>query len=220
MVGIRRGGNGKGLVRAARKGWRHRIPGYSAEQAEGQITALVVDGEPTDTAKKGDRVSLIANQSPFYGESGGQIGDTGVITVPDKGRVRVTDTQKKLGDMTVHVGTVEEGEIAVGDMASLAVNGTRRDAIRANHSATHLLHAALRRTLGEHVTQKGSLVAPERLRFDFSHPKALSADEIQRIEDEVNAAIRANVPVTTRLMDPGQRHQGRRHGPVRGEVRR
>ena len=176
--------------------------GYSAELAEGQVTALVVDGAPVETAATGASVALIANQSPFYGESGGQIGDTGVVTVAGKGRVRVTDAQKKLGDMTVHIGTVEEGEIAVGDLASFAVDVARRDAIRANHSATHLMHAALRRTLGDHVTQKGSLVAPDRLRFDISHPKALTADEIREIEDEVNAAIRANAPVTTRLMDP------------------
>lgn len=176
--------------------------GYSATQAEGQVVALVVDGKPVDTAKTGDEVALIANQSPFYGESGGQIGDTGVVTVAGKGRMAVRDTQKKLGDLTVHVGVVEDGEITVGDMASLAVDVARRDAIRANHSATHLLHAALRHALGDHVTQKGSLVSPDRLRFDISHPKALTADEIRSVEDEVNAAIRANAPVTTRLMDP------------------
>lgn len=176
--------------------------GYGATQAEGRIEALVVGGQPVETAKAGDEVALIANQSPFYGESGGQIGDTGIVTVTGKGRVAIRDSQRKLGDLTVHVGVVEEGEVAVGDLAVFAIDMVRRDAIRANHSATHLLHAALRRTLGDHVTQKGSLVAPDRLRFDISHPKALSADEIRAVEDEVNAAVRANAPVTTRLMDP------------------
>ncbi len=176
--------------------------GYGATQAEGRIEALVVGGAPVQVAKAGDEVALIANQSPFYGESGGQSGDTGVVTVTGKGRIAVRDTQKKLGALTVHIGVVEEGEVAVGDLAVFAIDLVRRDAIRANHSATHLLHAALRRTLGDHVTQKGSLVAPERLRFDISHPKALSADEIRTVEDEVNAAIRANAGVTTRLMDP------------------
>ncbi|GAA0601606.1 alanine--tRNA ligase [Caenispirillum bisanense] len=176
--------------------------GYGATQAEGRIEALVVGGAPVQVAKAGDEVALIANQSPFYGESGGQSGDTGIVTVTGKGRIAVRDTQRKLGDLTVHIGVVEEGEVAVGDLAVFAIDLVRRDAIRANHSATHLLHAALRRTLGDHVTQKGSLVAPERLRFDISHPKALSADEIRTVEDEVNAAIRANAGVTTRLMDP------------------
>ncbi|MCA1973248.1 MAG: alanine--tRNA ligase, partial [Caenispirillum sp.] len=176
--------------------------GYGATQAEGRIEALVVGGQPVQAAKAGDEVALIANQSPFYGESGGQIGDTGVVTVTGKGRVAIRDSQRKLGDLTVHIGVVEEGEIAVGDLAVFAIDVVRRDAVRANHSATHLLHAALRRALGDHVTQKGSLVAPDRLRFDISHPKALTADEIRMVEDEVNAAVRANAPVTTRLMDP------------------
>ncbi|SOD89105.1 alanine--tRNA ligase [Caenispirillum bisanense] len=176
--------------------------GYGATQAEGRVEALVVGGQPVQAAKAGDEVALIANQSPFYGESGGQIGDTGVVTVTGKGRVAIRDSQRKLGDLTVHIGVVEEGEIAVGDLAVFAIDVVRRDAVRANHSATHLLHAALRRALGDHVTQKGSLVAPDRLRFDISHPKALTADEIRMVEDEVNAAVRANAPVTTRLMDP------------------
>jgi len=176
--------------------------GYATESAEGQITALVVDGAPVDAATPGTEVALIANQSPFYGESGGQMGDAGVITVADKGRVRVRDTQKKLGDLVVHLGTVEDGPIAVGDEARFDVEGARRSALRAHHSATHLLHEALRRVLGDHVTQKGSLVAPDRLRFDISHPKPLAAGEIAQAESIVNAQIRANEAVTTRLMDP------------------
>jgi len=176
--------------------------GYATESAEGQITAIVVDGAPVDAATPGAEVAVIANQSPFYGESGGQMGDAGVIAVADKGRVRVRDSQKKLGDLTVHIGTVEDGPIAVGDEARFDVEGARRSALRAHHSATHLLHEALRRVLGDHVTQKGSLVAPDRLRFDISHPKPLTAEEIAQAEAIVNAQIRANEAVTTRLMEP------------------
>ncbi|MBB4286184.1 alanine--tRNA ligase [Roseospira goensis] len=176
--------------------------GYATESAEGQIQAIVVDGTPVDAATPGTEVAVIANQSPFYGESGGQMGDTGVIVVPEKGRVRVRDTQKKLGDLIVHRGTVEDGPIAVGDEARFDVDGSRRSALRAHHSATHLLHEALRRVLGDHVTQKGSLVAPDRLRFDISHPKPLTAEEIARVEAIVNSQIRANEAVTTRLMEP------------------
>ncbi|SDD92309.1 alanine--tRNA ligase [Rhodospira trueperi] len=176
--------------------------GYATESAEGQITAIVVDGAPVEAATPGTEVAIIANQSPFYGESGGQMGDTGVISVPEKGRVRVRDTQKKLGDLIVHLGVVENGPISVGDEARFDVDGSRRSALRAHHSATHLLHEALRRVLGEHVTQKGSLVAPDRLRFDISHPKPLSAEEKDRVEAIVNSQIRANEAVTTRLMEP------------------
>ncbi|KAA5606956.1 alanine--tRNA ligase [Roseospira marina] len=176
--------------------------GYATESAEGQITAIVVDGSPVEAATPGTEVAVIANQSPFYGESGGQMGDTGTITVAGKGRVRVRETHKKLGDLTVHRGTVEDGPISVGDEARFDVEGSRRSALRAHHSATHLLHEALRRVLGEHVTQKGSLVAPDRLRFDISHPKPLTAEEVARVEAIVNGQIRANEAVTTRLMDP------------------
>ncbi len=176
--------------------------GYDADQAEGKIVALLVDGRPVDRAAAGTEVALIANQTPFYGESGGQMGDAGVVVVPGKGRMAVTDAQKKLGDLIVHVGKVEEGELAVGDFADLRIDLARRAALRGHHSATHLLHAALRRRLGEHVTQKGSLVAPDRLRFDVSHPKAVSSEEARQVEDEVNDRIRANLPVGTRLMTP------------------
>ena len=156
--------------------------GYDTEQAEGQVRALIVDGKRADSAKTGDVVRLIANQTPFYGESGGQMGDQGVITTAEGGRITVTDTQKMLGALHVHVGKVEEGTVSVGDEAQFTVDGTRRWRLRANHSATHLLHEALRRHLGEHVTQKGSLVAPDRLRFDISHPKAVTPEELAVVD--------------------------------------
>ena len=176
--------------------------GYDTEQAEGQIRALIVDGKRVGTAKAGDVVRLVANQTPFYGESGGQMGDQGVITTAEGARITVTDTQKMLGALHVHVGKVEDGTVNVGDEAQFTVDGTRRRRLRANHSATHLLHEALRRHLGEHVTQKGSLVAPDRLRFDISHPKAVSPEELALVEADVNAQVRANNDVLTRLMDP------------------
>jgi alanyl-tRNA synthetase len=174
--------------------------GYDTDAAEGKIIALIVDGKPVAEAVAGQAVAVIANQTPFYGESGGQLGDAGTIVVPGKGRVAVTDTLKKLGDLIVHFGTVEDGKIAVEDFAELKLDIARRDATRAHHSATHLLHAALRHHLGEHVTQKGSLVGADRLRFDISHPKGLSPEELRAVEAEVNADIRANLPVVTRLM--------------------
>ncbi len=177
--------------------------GYATESAEGRVTALVVDGAPVSEAKQGQKVALIANQSPFYGESGGQVGDTGTILIAGgKAEVEVTETQKKLDAMHVHIGTVTKGTVKVGDEAQFNVAGQRRSAVRGHHSATHLLHAALRRVLGGHVSQKGSLVAAERLRFDISHNKPLSPDEIRAVEDQVNAEVRANEAVTTRLMDP------------------
>lgn len=176
--------------------------GYDTESAEGRIVALIVDGKPVDRADAGTEVALVCNQTPFYGESGGQMGDAGVITGADTARVAVGDTQKKLGDLHVHIGTVESGSIAVGDEVVLEVDHARRSALRANHSVTHLVHEALRRRLGDHVTQKGSLVAAERMRFDIAHPKPISADEIAAVEADVNAQIRANTPVTTRLMEP------------------
>ncbi len=177
--------------------------GYATETAEGRVVALVVNGAPVPEAKEGDKVALIANQTPFYGESGGQVGDHGTITVAGgKTVITVTDTAKKLDDMHVHLGVVTKGTVKVGDEAVFTVDGGRRTAVRGHHSATHLLHAALRRTLGEHVTQKGSMVAPDRLRFDISHTKPLSAAEIRAVEDQVNAEVRANEAVTTRLMAP------------------
>ncbi len=178
--------------------------GYDAEQAEGKIVALIQDGKPVSSAQAGETVAMIVNQTPFYGESGGQMGDAGVITVPGKGRVIVTDAQKKLGDLIIHFGTVEGGAVAVDDAVELAIDIDRRDALRAHPSATHLLHAALRKYLGDHVTQKGSQVGPDKLRFDFAHPKALSPEELRLVEDEVNRQIRANTKATTRLMTPDE----------------
>jgi alanyl-tRNA synthetase len=176
--------------------------GYGAEAGDGKVVALVRDGREVEIAAAGEEVVVLTNQTPFYGESGGQVGDSGTITGADGLRLSVADTAKPLGRLHAHRATVEQGTIRLGDTVHLAVDHERRDAIRANHSATHLLHAALRRRLGDHVTQKGSMVAADRLRFDFSHPKALSDEDIAAIETEVNAEIRANEPVSTRLMTP------------------
>jgi alanyl-tRNA synthetase len=176
--------------------------GYATETAEGKVTALVVDGQPVREAKQGQKIALIANQTPFYGESGGQMGDRGTIVTANKAEIEIADTQKKLDNMHVHIGTVTKGVVAVGDEAQFRVESGHRSAIRGHHSATHLLHAALRRVLGEHVTQKGSMVAHDRLRFDISHNKALAPEEIRVVEDLVNSEIRANEAVTTRLMAP------------------
>jgi len=176
--------------------------GYEIESAEGVVLALVKDGAQVTGVVAGAEAALVLNQTPFYGESGGQIGDNGVITSAEGARFIVADTQKRAGDLIVHLGTVESGALSVGDALILAIDAPRRAALRANHSATHLLHAALRRHLGGHVTQKGSLVAPERLRFDISHPKAISAEERDALEAEVNARIRENSPLVTRLMTP------------------
>jgi alanyl-tRNA synthetase len=178
--------------------------GYSSTSGEGRVAALVRDGAEVASASAGDAVTVLTNQTPFYGESGGQAGDTGAIFTPDGLRIAVGDTAKPLGRLHAHRGRVEAGTIRVGDTVHLEVDVERRDAIRANHSATHLLHAALRHRLGAHVTQKGSLVAADRLRFDFSHPTALSGEDIAAVEAEVNAEIRHNEPVTTRLMSPDE----------------
>ncbi len=177
--------------------------GYTMETADGAIVALVVDGAEVGEAGKGAEVEMIANQTPFYGESGGQQGDAGGLTT-DGAEIVITDTQKKLGDLHIHRGTVSRGTVKVGDVGVFSVENGRRSSLRAHHSATHLLHEALRRRLGDHVTQKGSLVAPDRLRFDISHPSAIEADELREIEREVNARIRLNTPVDTRLMTPGE----------------
>ncbi|NRB02941.1 MAG: alanine--tRNA ligase [Rhodobacteraceae bacterium] len=174
--------------------------GYDTEVAEGQIVALVKDGAQVDQAGVGDQIQLALNQTPFYAESGGQVGDTGVIRT-EAGVARVTDTRKS-ADIFVHVAEVTEGTIAKGAAAELSVDHARRTSIRANHSATHLLHEALRAALGDHVAQRGSLNASDRLRFDFSHSKALNADELARVEAEVNAYIRQNAAVETRIMTP------------------
>jgi alanyl-tRNA synthetase len=176
--------------------------GYAATSGEAQVVALVQDGREVESAKAGDSVTVIVNQTPFYGESGGQMGDAGTIAGADGAVLAVSDTAKPLGRLHAHAATVRSGAIRLGDVVRLDIDTARRDAIRANHSATHLVHAALRNRLGGHVTQKGSLVAPDRLRFDFSHPAALSAEDIAAIEAEVNAQIRANEAVSTRLMSP------------------
>ncbi|MDF1716382.1 MAG: alanine--tRNA ligase [Antarcticimicrobium sp.] len=174
--------------------------GYDTESAEGQIVALVRDGDGVERAKAGETVQIALNQTPFYAESGGQVGDTGVIRT-EGGLARVTDTRKSAG-VFIHFAEVTEGEIARGAAAVLEVDHARRTAIRANHSATHLLHEALRHALGDHVAQRGSLNAADRLRFDFSHAKALSDEELERVEAEVNDYIRQNAPVETRIMTP------------------
>jgi alanyl-tRNA synthetase len=173
--------------------------GYETETAEGVVAALVKDGKEVAALGKGESGVVVVNQTPFYGESGGQVGDTGVMTA-DGVRFRVTDTQKKAGDLFVHTGTVEEGTLKPGAALALELDRARRGAIRQNHSATHLLHEALRQVLGDHVAQKGSLVAPDRLRFDFSHPKPMTAEEIEKVEDIANDFVIQNSPVTTRLM--------------------
>ncbi|MCJ8141897.1 alanine--tRNA ligase [Ancylobacter sp. A5.8] len=174
--------------------------GYETETAEGAVTALVTEGARATTLAAGSRGLVVLNQTPFYGESGGQVGDTGRMTGEDGLSVRVIGTQKKLGDIFVHEVEVETGTLAIGTPLALTVDARRRSAIRGNHSATHLLHEALRRVLGDHVAQKGSLVAPDRLRFDFSHPKPLSEDELERVEDLANRVVLRNEPVVTRLM--------------------
>jgi alanyl-tRNA synthetase len=176
--------------------------GYTSTEGEGRVVAVLKEGAPVAAAQAGDEVVILTNQTPFYGESGGQSGDAGTIATPEGLRITVEDTSKPLGRLHAHHGRVEAGTIRNGDTVHLWVDAERRDRIRANHSATHLLHAALRRRLGDHVTQKGSLVADDRFRFDFSHPKPLSAEDIAAVEGEVNAEIRANEPVTTRLMSP------------------
>ena len=173
--------------------------GYDTEHAEGVVTALIHDGRPVNVLEPGESGIVILNQTPFYGESGGQVGDTGAMLGADV-TIRVLDTQKKLGDVFAHIVDVGPGRVTVGDALELQVDHERRSAVRANHSATHLLHEALRQVLGDHVAQKGSLVAPERLRFDFSHPKPISDEEIARVETIVNRIVRQNDPVVTRLM--------------------
>ncbi len=173
--------------------------GYETESAEGVVAALVKDGAEVDQLKAGDTGAIVMNQTPFYAESGGQVGDTGVIFA-DGIRFRVTETHKKAGDLFVHFGTVEQGAIKLNDALALEVDHGRRSAIRANHSATHLLHEALRQVLGDHIAQKGSLVAPDRLRFDFMHPKPMTPEEVRRVEDIANEVVLENNEVTTRLM--------------------
>jgi alanyl-tRNA synthetase len=178
--------------------------GYTTEVAEGQVTAIVQRGGECDSADRGSEVAIIVNQTPFYGESGGQQGDAGILFTADGDEFAVRDTQKRLGDLHVHVGVVKKGGISIGDVVELRVDHERRSALRAHHSATHLLHAALRERLGDHVTQKGSLVAPDRLRFDISHPRPVSSDELAAVAGDVNREIHRNTDVTTRLMTPDE----------------
>ncbi|MGL4975582.1 MAG: alanine--tRNA ligase, partial [Bosea sp. (in: a-proteobacteria)] len=173
--------------------------GYDTEAAEGLVTALIRDGVEVDTLSAGERGQVVMSQTPFYGESGGQVGDTGAMSSAGV-EAQVTDTQKKLGDLFVHAVTVKTGALKLGMPLALNVDHARRAAIRANHSATHLLHEALRMVLGDHVAQKGSLVNAERLRFDFSHPKPISQDELSQVEELANGIILRNEPVSTRLM--------------------
>src|SRR4051794_2268309 len=178
--------------------------GYSGDEGEGVVLAIVKDGHRVDGAEVGETVEILLNQTPFYGESGGQIGDTGKLRTLKGLKGEVEDTSKQLGKLHVLRTKVVAGELTVGETVHQTVDSERRDRVRANHSATHLLHAALRRHLGTHVTQKGSLVAPDYFRFDFSHPKALTREEIDAVEAEVNAQVRSNEPVTTRLMTPNE----------------
>lgn len=176
--------------------------GYAATSGEGTVVAILKEGAEVERAGDGEEVVILTNQTPFYGESGGQTGDTGTIWTPEGLKAQVSATSKPLGRLHAHHTSISAGKVAVGDTVHLDVDATRRTRIRSNHSATHLVHAALRNQLGGHVTQKGSLVAEDRLRFDFSHPKPLSPEDVTAIEDEVNAEILANEKVGTRLMSP------------------
>ena len=173
--------------------------GYETTQAEGQVQAIVIDGTEVEAAETGQEVAVIVNQTPFYGESGGQVGDMGEIRF-DGGVIEITDTKKRGEGLFVHYGRVKKGKLANRMNVELDVDEARRADIRANHSATHLLHEALRQVLGEHVAQKGSLVAPDRLRFDFSHPKPVTQEELERVERIANRIVRQSAPVSTRLM--------------------
>jgi len=174
--------------------------GYIHDEADGVVLAIVKNGECVDAAEAGDEVEIIVNQTPFYAEAGGQVGDAGDITSDDDARISVRDVKKRAGALFGHIGKIENGAVKTGDTVHLAIDASRRDKTRANHSVTHLAHAALREVLGAHVTQKGSLVAPERMRFDFTHPSALTSNEIAEIERRVNAVIRQNAPVKTHIM--------------------
>jgi alanyl-tRNA synthetase len=200
-------GSGEAATEATWYGLREEVGpteflGYETEAAEGVVLAILKGDQRIDAAEAGDEIGLVVNQTPFYAEAGGQIGDTGAIFSAGGGELAVRDTQKRAGELFLHLGTVRHGRLKVGDAVELRVESDRRRRLRANHSVTHLLHQALRHRLGEHVTQKGSLVAPDRLRFDFSHPRALAAADIAAIEAEVNDRIRDNAEVRTRLLTP------------------
>ena len=176
--------------------------GYETTEAEGQVTALVMDGKQVDKAEKGQKVAVMTNQTPFYGESGGQVGDTGVMTGANGLKITVDDTQKKANGLFIHFGTIDGGSLKIGDTVLMTVDAERRKATARHHSVTHLLQAASRKTLGDHVTQKGSSVTPTGMRFDFSQPRPITAEELRLVEREVNANILKNLPVTTRIMTP------------------
>lgn len=176
--------------------------GYDMMQAEGQIVSLLTDGKETDCIEEGQKAVVITNQTPFYGESGGQVGDTGTIAIADSVLFAVEDTQKKVGDLFIHSGTLKKGSLKVGQNVLMTIDAERRKATARHHSVTHLLQAALRKILGEHVTQKGSSVHPDGMRFDFSQPRQITFEELRRVENEVNKNILKNLEVTTRLMSP------------------
>lgn len=178
--------------------------GYSTTHAEGTINRIVIGEAVVEKASKGDGVSILTNQTPFYAESGGQVGDIGSFITSGGAEIKITDTQKKLGSLHVHMGMVVTGDISLNDVVEMNVDVANRNMIRANHSVTHILHAALRNHLGDHLTQKGSLVAADKMRFDISHSKALSDEEIKTVENDVNHIIRQNTEVTTRLMTPDE----------------
>ncbi len=208
-------GSGEAATETVWYGLRERIGatdflGYETETAEGVIRAIVTDGAEAGRLEAGEKGSLVLNQTPFYGESGGQVGDVGEISAPGF-RAAVTDTRKKLGDLVVHDVSIVEGAARPGMAVELAVDHAARSATRANHSATHILHEALRLVLGDHVAQKGSLVAPDRLRFDFAHPKPVTPEEIAAVENIANRVVLENAEVTTRLMSlDDARHSGAR----------
>ncbi|MDF1599942.1 alanine--tRNA ligase [Mesorhizobium sp. YIM 152430] len=197
-------GSGEAATETVWFGIRDRVGateflGYDTEAAEGVISAIVMHGAQVDDASQGDEIAVVVNQTPFYGESGGQVGDAGRM-IGEGFAIDVTDTQKKADGLFVHFGRVTSGTVKTGAAVELKVDAARRARIRRNHSATHLVHEALREVLGTHVAQKGSLVAPDRLRFDFSHPKPIAAEELARIEELANEIVLQNAPVTTRLM--------------------
>jgi alanyl-tRNA synthetase len=178
--------------------------GYDTETAEGIVAAILLDGKPVERLNAGESGMIVANQTPFYAESGGQMGDNGVLFTADGAEFVVEDTLKRLDDLHVHIGTLRQGSLEKSDAVEMRVDGERRSRLRANHSVTHLMHAALRERLGDHVAQKGSLVSPEYLRFDFSHQKPVDADELAMIEADVNKRIRDNAEVLTRQMTPDE----------------
>ena len=179
--------------------------GYSTEFAEGEIVGLIINGESvkkTDGLPANQEATIICNQTPFYAESGGQVGDTGYLNIGAEASFRVKDVQKRVGDLFTHIGIIENGSFSIGDAVEMKVDAEYRSRLRANHSATHLLHESLRRHLGDHVTQKGSLVDTQKLRFDFSHSRPVEAETLKIVEHEVNEQIRGNTEVVTQLMQP------------------